>query len=365
MSTTTVPANNVADIVRAQAKNRGNALVYEFEGRLTTFAEFDVNTNRVANALIAMGLKKGDRIAYLGKNSDFYFELLMGAMKAGVVMAPVNWRLAGPEVAFIVDDCKAPVLFVGPEFITQVKNIKAAIAGRAPCHHDRRRRPGVAGFCRLARRAERRRSRGDDRTKGRRDPALHLGHDRQAKGRDAVACQFPQPRAAGNDAEKPEWNRWSRRRRVAGGDADLSYRRLRLGRDRPVHGAKGVIAREFDPTKVLDFFEQSGITKLFMVPAAMQFVVRQPRARTMDFSRLKYMLYGASPIPAALLKECIEVFNCGFVQLYGMTETTGTIVALPPEDHVEGLDRMRSAGKALAGRRARDPRCRRQAAAAG
>jgi acyl-CoA synthetase (AMP-forming)/AMP-acid ligase II len=110
-----------------------------------------------------------------------------------------------------------------------------------------------------------------------------------------------------------------------------------------------VIAREFDPTKVLDFFEQSGITKLFMVPAAMQFVVRQPRARQVDFSKLKYMLYGASPIPAALLKECIEVFGCGFVQMYGMTETTGTIVALPPEDHVEGLNRMRSAGKALPG----------------
>jgi fatty-acyl-CoA synthase len=61
------------------------------------------------------------------------------------------------------------------------------------------------------------------------------------------------------------------------------------------------------------------------------------------------MLYGASPIPAALLKECIEVFKCGFVQMYGMTETTGTIVALPPEDHVEGLERMRSAGKALPG----------------
>ena len=115
------------------------------------------------------------------------------------------------------------------------------------------------------------------------------------------------------------------------------------------HGARGVIAREFDPTKMLDFFEHSGITKLFMVPAAMQFVVRQPRAREVDFSKLKYMLYGASPIPAALLKECIEVFKCGFVQMYGMTETTGTIVALPPEDHVEGLDRMRSAGKALPG----------------
>src|SRR5262249_30248517 len=124
MSDTAVPAT-LADMVRAQAKNRGNALAFEFEGRQTSFAEFDVKTNRVANALVSLGLKKGDRIAYLGKNSDLYFELLMGAMKAGVVMAPVNWRLAGPEVAFIVGDCKAPALFVGPEFITQVKNIKA------------------------------------------------------------------------------------------------------------------------------------------------------------------------------------------------------------------------------------------------
>ena len=127
MSAQGVPAN-LAEMVRAQARNRGDALVYEFEGRQTSFAEFDIKTNRVANALIAMGVKTGERIAYLGKNSDFYFELLMGAMKAGVVMAPVNWRLAGPEVAFIVADCKAPVLFVGPEFIAQVKQYQTATA---------------------------------------------------------------------------------------------------------------------------------------------------------------------------------------------------------------------------------------------
>ena len=122
MSATQAPTN-LAEMVRDRAKSRGDALVYEFEGRQTSFAEFDIKTNRVANALIALGIKPGERIAYLGKNSDIYFELLMGAMKANVVMAPVNWRLAGPEVAFIVDDCKAPVLFVGPEFITQVRNI--------------------------------------------------------------------------------------------------------------------------------------------------------------------------------------------------------------------------------------------------
>ena len=151
------------------------------------------------------------------------------------------------------------------------------------------------------------------------------------------------------DGEKPEWNRWT--------EDDVSLVAMPIfhiggsgwGLLGLYHGAKGVIAREFDPTKVLDFIEHARVTKLFLVPAAMQFVVRQPRARTVDFSRLKYVLYGASPIPGALLKECIDVFGCGFVQVYGMTETTGSIVALPPEDHVEGLERMRSAGKALPG----------------
>ena len=104
---------NLADMVRDRAKTLGNALAYEFEGRQTTFAEFDIKTNRVANALIALGVKPGERIAYLGKNSDTYFELLMGAMKAKVVMAPVNWRLAGPEVAFIVSDCNC-LLYTSP-----------------------------------------------------------------------------------------------------------------------------------------------------------------------------------------------------------------------------------------------------------
>ena len=346
---TAVPGNTIGDIVRAQGKNRGDSIAYEFEGRQTSFAGFDANTNRVANALIALGLKKGDRIAYLGKNSDIYFELLMGAMKAGVVMAPVNWRLAGPEVAFIVGDCKAPALFVGPEFIAQVRNIVADLPdvkhvitteGGAPEWQDfaawRDAQSGSDPGVKIEPR----------------DIAIQLytsGTTGKPKGAMLSHANLLNLATSGNEAERPDWNKWA--------PEDVSLVAMPVfhiggsgwGILGVYHGAKGVIAREFDPTKVLDFFEQSGITKLFMVPAAMQFVVRQPRAKTTDFSRLKYMLYGASPIPAALLKECIDVFKCGFVQLYGMTETTGTIVALPPEDHVEGLERMRSAGKALPG----------------
>jgi fatty-acyl-CoA synthase len=335
-------------MLRTKAKTRGNAIAFEFEGRQTTFAELDVKTDRVANGLRALGVKPRERIAYLGKNSDAYFEIMLGAMKANVVMTPVNWRLAGPEIAFIVRDCKAPVLFVGPEFVEQVRSIQAqlpdvrtfvAAEGGAPGWHD------FAAW----RDAQR-----DDRPNvdvTPQDVAIQLytsGTTGKPKGAMLSHANFLNLVEVGQ-GETPKWNIWT--------EDDVSLVAM------PVfhiggtgwaalglyHGAKGVIAREFDPSKVLDFIEKSAITKLFMVPAAMQFVVRQPRAREVDFSRLKYMLYGASPIPAALLKECIEVFGCGFVQLYGMTETTGSIVALAPEDHVEGLERMRSAGKALPG----------------
>ena len=294
--------SNLADMVRAQAKALGDAVVYEFEGRQTSFAEFDRRTNRVANALKALGVKQGERIAYLGKNSDDFFELLLGAIKANVVMAPVNWRLAGPEVAFIVEDCKAPVLFVGPEFITLVKTIREQIPsvrtiitteGGAP------EWPDYAAW-RDAQSAD--------------DPAVAItpndiaiqlytsGTTGKPKGAMLSHANFLNLVQTGDAAEKPDWNKWA--------TSDVSLIAMPIfhiggsgwGVMNLYHGAKGVIAREFDPTRILDFFEQYGITKLFMVPAAMQFVVRQPRARQVDFSRLKYMLYGASPIPAALLQ---------------------------------------------------------------
>jgi acyl-CoA synthetase (AMP-forming)/AMP-acid ligase II len=339
----------LAEMVRDRAKNRGDAIAFEFEGRATTFAEFNIKTNRVANGLKALGVKPHERIAYLGKNSDLYFELLLGAIKANVVLAPVNWRLAGPEVAFIVEDCKAALLFAGPEFIALVRNIRDKLPSLRAVITTEGGAPEWQDFT-----AWRDAQSADDPNVeiSPKDIAIQLytsGTTGKPKGAMLSHANFFNLVQTGSEADKPDWNKWT--------TDDVSLVAMPVfhiggsgwGMMGFYHGAKGVIAREFDPTKVLDFFEQAAITKLFMVPAAMQFVVRQPRARSVDFSRLKYMLYGASPIPAALLKECIEVFKCGFVQMYGMTETTGTIVALPPEDHVEGSVRMRSAGKALPG----------------
>lgn len=106
----------LGDVTRAHAAERPDATAFEFEGRRTSFAALEAHTNQVAHALAAAGVQQGQRIAYLGKNSDHYFELLLGAAKAGVVMVPVGWRLAPPEIAFIVDNAEAQLLFVGGEF---------------------------------------------------------------------------------------------------------------------------------------------------------------------------------------------------------------------------------------------------------
>ena len=116
-------AATLADVIRLQAQMRGESTALVFEGRATSFATLDAHASRVANGLIALGVTPKQRIAYLGKNSDVFIELLLGAIKAGVVMAPVNWRLAAPEIAFIVRDCQAAILFVGPEFIEQVRDL--------------------------------------------------------------------------------------------------------------------------------------------------------------------------------------------------------------------------------------------------
>ena len=340
----------LGDIARYHAETRPDATALTFEGRETTFAQFDVLTNRVANALIAEGLTKGQRIAYVGKNSDCYFELLIGAAKVGVVMTPIGWRLAPPEVAYIIEDSKAPIVFVGPEVIglseevashltyrPKVVVMEAEGADGRPLYTDWRDAapdtdPGVAIT--------------------QQDVAVQLytsGTTGKPKGAMLTHANILGGRRQAAEAKMP-WNQW--------GPDDVSLVAMPVshiggtgwGIVGLYNGAKGVVAREFDPFKVLDFIAQDRISKMFMVPAAMQIVVRQPRAREVDYSRLKYILYGASPIPLDLLRECMEVFGCGFCQQYGMTETCGTIVYLPPEDHdPAGNPRMRAAGLPMPG----------------
>ncbi|MFZ4604734.1 MAG: fatty acid--CoA ligase [Caulobacter sp.] len=340
----------LAQVARYHARERGDSTALVFEGRTSSFADFDRRTNQVANALKAAGLSKGQRITYIGKNSDHYFELLFGAAKVGVVMTPIGWRLAPPEVAYIISDSAAPLVFVGPELIGQVEAVAAHLDVRPQVIAMEADGAGDYPLFEVWRDAAPATDPGVEITAG--DVAVQLytsGTTGKPKGAMLTHANILGGRRQAAEANMP-WNSWS--------PDDVSLVAMPVahiggtgwGIVGLFNGAKGIVAREFDPFRVLDFIEQDRISKMFMVPAAMQIVVRQPRAREVDYSRLKYILYGASPIPLDLLRECMEVFGCGFCQQYGMTETCGTIVYLPPEDHdPAGNARMRAAGLPMPG----------------
>jgi len=117
-------------------------------------------------------------------------------------------------------------------------------------------------------------------------------------------------------------------------------------------GGTTVLYPEFDPATILAGVAEHGITHMFLVPAMILFLLQTPGIEAADFSSLKAIAYGASPISDKVLRDAIRVFGCGFFQLYGLTETTGLVTCLPAGDHDPDGPRahlLRSAGRAANG----------------
>jgi acyl-CoA synthetase (AMP-forming)/AMP-acid ligase II len=111
-----MPIAILADVSRYQARRAPSDIALEFEGAQTTFMALDIASNRVANGLIASGVNPQSRIAILDKNSDAFFEVLLGTAKANAVLVPVNAWLTDAEISFILRDANSEVLFLGETF---------------------------------------------------------------------------------------------------------------------------------------------------------------------------------------------------------------------------------------------------------
>ena len=318
-----------------------------FGGGALSWDELDRRSSQVAYALRSAGVEKNDHIAFLGKGSADFFALMFGAAKAGAILTPIQWRLAVPEVAAILNDAAPRLLFVDTAHMDALSSLGEAmrdrgviIIGNAPDNFesfDEWLQPHAAEWA--------------DRP-SEKDVALQLytsGTTGVAKGVMLTHANLLSGRREGSAAQM-DWNTWL--------PEDVNLVALPVGHIGGigwaivgfVNGVTTVVHSEFDPGAVLEAIHSEGVSKLFVVPTALQFMLMHPRAREIDTSGLRYILYGAAPIALDLLREATRVFGCGFCQQYGATETTGTIVYLPPEDHdPEGSTRMRSAGKPMPG----------------
>ncbi len=338
--------DTLADMIRERAVDHADAPAITARGETITFAELDRRSNQVANALHAAGIRRGDRVAVLDKNVPEFFELLLGTAKLGAVLAAVNWRLAPPEVAQILDDSTARVLLAGAEFLACVEEIESQLATveLVLTTESGTSRPGFTEW---------------------RDEELAEDPRREVHP-DDVAVQFYTSGTTG----LPKGAMISHRAMFA--LVPEANRALRLS-DRGVclvvmptfhiagagwgiiclmDGAHSVLLREVDLDAILTAIQHHRVTHAVFVPAVLQMLLALPAVADADFSSLDTILYGASPISEDVLVKSLETFRCRFLQAYGLTETDGAVVLLAPEDHDVGgpnAHRLRVAGLPIPG----------------
>jgi long-chain acyl-CoA synthetase len=334
----------LADLIRTHARERGPAPAITFEGHTTSYAELDETSSRLARGLLAEGVGAQDRVAFLDKNTPAYFTVLFGAGKINAVTVAVNWRLAAREMQVILDDAEAKVLFVGEDFLehlrqmhltTVTKIIVVGAAADAPAGHET-----LDSW--LARFAP-----DDPGAKPAPDDTCFQlytsGTTGLPKGVELTSRNFFSLMPVGSQ----EWGIDASTVNLVAMPmfhiAGSGWAMVGL-----FNGAHTVLLREVNLDQILDAIPLYRATVALFVPAVLQFLLQHPRTPSTDFSSLRTIVYGASPITRDVLVRSIETFGCGFIQAYGLTETTGGVVILRPADHVldgPGSERLRAAGQ--------------------
>jgi acyl-CoA synthetase (AMP-forming)/AMP-acid ligase II len=321
----------IAEMLRWRARRHPTLEAVWFEGKSQSFAEFDESTSRLASGLIdKLNLSAGDRVCILDKNSAAYFELFFALDKAGLVAAPINWRLTPHEVKQIIDDVKPKLVVAGSEF-----KANAAAAAVPTMTFDDLPRGGDG-----------------------KDPMRDID--------GAVSCQFCTSGTTGlpKGAMLTGWNLLN-----VGFCGALENSEMREGGRSLVclplfhiggtiwavwamqTGSTVVIVRDPVADVLLKTMVEQKIESALLVPTLMLFITELPQARTADFSALRLISYGTAPISPDLLRRSIETFKCRFLQVYGLTETTGPFTALAHEQHVG--ERLLSCGRPMLGGRVR------------
>jgi long-chain acyl-CoA synthetase len=297
-----------------------------------TFSEFGSKVNQFANALQALGLNRGDRVAVLLRNCPSQLVAFFGTLKAGLVVVPVNFRLKAPEIVYILNDCGARVIVFGKEFAASIEENKAAFAtiehyicmndedgnyitfstfidqqstAEAPNQEESRDNDlcfilytaGTAGF-----------------PKG-----VMLSHSNLLSNAINTIVTLASPRFE---------------------DVYLMvlplFHAAALGVEIRllVAGASQVLHESFDPARTLQTIQDEHISWVSFVPTMIVGLLQVPDLSSYDLSSLRIISYGTAPISPVLLQQMMTAFHCEFNQGFGQTEHSPAISYLTSADHV-------------------------------
>lgn len=306
-------------------------------GEGTTWTALRERARAVAAALVRDGVAPGERVVLVARNDTSYFPILFGAGLAAAVLTPLNWRLAGDEIAAMIDDSGATIVLVD-------EPAAAALAGVLAD------RPGVRHVVVLGTASGDVRS-FDDWVGPAEDPQRPVAPDDVAfqlytsgtTGRPKGAMFAGTNLAVLVDDIARAWG-------FRDGDVSLvamplfHMGGLAWALAGMARGARAVVVRDFVPTDVLDAIEAHGVTTAFCVPTMLAALCAVPGLDSRPLG-LRQMIYSGSPIGEDALKRAMVALRCDFVQIYGLTEATGAFAQLSAEEHREGGPALTSAGR--------------------
>ncbi|MGN6783086.1 MAG: long-chain-fatty-acid--CoA ligase [Marmoricola sp.] len=330
----------------AAANPDGEALTYL--GRTWTWSQWDERVRRLAGALHDLGIRRGDVVGSLDKNHPATVDLAFAAASLGAATAIFNWRLAGEETDYVVNDSGARLLLVGTELRPLVDGIRDRLTGvEHVIEVTPEGGPGDGYEDLLAAAAPR--GRGEDVTPE--DVCLVMyssGTTGRPKGvmlTQANMLAHTLNAHEGWGFDPGDKNMVSMPLFHVGGASYVQF---------GVHdGVPTVMTREPDAASLAGAI-LAGANRTFLVPAVLAQVLQSGPEAVALFGRLKTYCYGAAPMPLPLLRAAMEAWpETDFIQVYGLTEVCGVITHLMPEDHREAVapggpvERLVSAGRTI------------------
>ncbi|MFW6776174.1 long-chain-fatty-acid--CoA ligase [Nocardioides sp. CPCC 205120] len=330
------------------AEHTPDAPAMTYRERTWTWAEWDERVRRLAGALSAAGIGRGDVVSFLDKNHPACVELSLAAASLGAANAIVNWRSAGDEVDYAVNDSGARLLVVGEELLPTIASIRdrltaveqivvvtpdGVLASGEPDEYE--------AWLAAA-------------TPRPRDPAVQpddtclvmysSGTTGRPKGVMLTHRNMVSHTVNGHDGwtfEPDDVSLVAMPLFHVGGSSYVLF---------GIHdGIRSIMTREPDGASLAGAI-MAGANKTFLVPAVLAQVLQSGPDAIKLFSALTGYTYGAAPMPPPLLRAAMEAWPAtDFIQVYGLTEVAGVATHLMPEHHrdAEHPERLVSAGVPL------------------
>ena len=329
---------HIAETLDRAARLWPNQTAVVLDDRRLTYFEFRERSVRLADYFLARGLEPGDRIAVVDYNSVEFMEIYYAAAYAGLILNPVNIRLAPRETAFILRDSEARILLADPEFAGKLDETlqildgsveRVVWIGSGP--ETLAGRPAVDYESALVSAANRMppRSRGDD-------EVAHLYYTSGTTGRPKgvmLTHRNVVSHALGVAAElhltdADVWAHVAPLFHLADAWAVFALTLV---------GGRHVVLPRFDPERVLEVIRSQGVTMSNMIPTMLNMLINLPGAPEADYPTLRYILSGGAPIAPEVVRRIMETFGCEYVQTYGMTETSPYLTLSLLKTHLRPL----------------------------